>query len=317
MNTHTNKTQENKSQSVGNGVYHVQSNGESAFQFVDNRIETVAQRKLQTVVNNSSKVSQLRSFQREACDIREVKSTKVEDQNRVNKKGLDPIQKVLMRGRDLKAIDDKDGSWEAIFKNDLNIIISVQGAMAGGWQQLTDGINQKLQALPSNVIPPELEKEIADLYTEFATVNFQHNSVLNEAWSRCVDATKDWKSYTKVGGKFKDKFDGVLNEIVVDFPNLQALAKGVVAPKVNKEHMVNKGGAHQGAQTDHVNLMHAGVPPTGSKASLSELHKALHALKSGSGSVNYSALHPQIRKIIEDAQASEEYKEQVFKEHKI
>ena len=42
MNTHANKTQENKSQSVANEVYHVQSGVESAFQFLDNQTETIA-----------------------------------------------------------------------------------------------------------------------------------------------------------------------------------------------------------------------------------------------------------------------------------
>ena len=53
MNTHADKTQENKSQSVANAVSQKKSSGESTFQFVDNRPETVAQRKLQEVVSNS------------------------------------------------------------------------------------------------------------------------------------------------------------------------------------------------------------------------------------------------------------------------
>lgn len=63
MNTHADKTQENKSQSVTNGESQLQSGGESTFQFVDNRPEAVAQRKLQEMANNSSQISQLRGFQ--------------------------------------------------------------------------------------------------------------------------------------------------------------------------------------------------------------------------------------------------------------
>jgi hypothetical protein len=62
MNTHTDKTQENKSQSVANTVSQKQS-GESTFQFEDNRPEAIAQRKLQEMANNSPQVSQLRAFQ--------------------------------------------------------------------------------------------------------------------------------------------------------------------------------------------------------------------------------------------------------------
>lgn len=63
MNTHADKTQENKSQSVANTVSQKQGNGDSTFQFVDNHPEAVAQRKLQEMANNSPRVSQLRSFQ--------------------------------------------------------------------------------------------------------------------------------------------------------------------------------------------------------------------------------------------------------------
>lgn len=63
MNTHADKTQENKSQSVSNGKSHMQSGGESTFQFVDNRPEAIAQRKLQEMANNSPQISQLRAFQ--------------------------------------------------------------------------------------------------------------------------------------------------------------------------------------------------------------------------------------------------------------
>lgn len=63
MHTHDNNTKENKSQSVSNGESLVESSGESTFQFVDNRPEAVAQRKLQEMANNSPHVSQLRTLQ--------------------------------------------------------------------------------------------------------------------------------------------------------------------------------------------------------------------------------------------------------------
>ena len=48
MNTHADKTQENKSQSVANRNIGIKRSDESTYQFVDNRPEAVAQRKLQT-----------------------------------------------------------------------------------------------------------------------------------------------------------------------------------------------------------------------------------------------------------------------------
>lgn len=58
MNTHADKTQENKSQSFSNKISQKLSDDESAFQLVDNRPEAVAQRKLQEMANNSPQVKQ-------------------------------------------------------------------------------------------------------------------------------------------------------------------------------------------------------------------------------------------------------------------
>lgn len=52
MNTHADKLLENKSQSVANVVSQKQNGGESTFQFLDNRPEAIAQRKLQEMANN-------------------------------------------------------------------------------------------------------------------------------------------------------------------------------------------------------------------------------------------------------------------------
>ena len=63
MNTPANKTQEKKNQSVANGDTHVQSSGESAFQFVDNRAEVVEQRQLKSVIQRKTEVSNLSKIQ--------------------------------------------------------------------------------------------------------------------------------------------------------------------------------------------------------------------------------------------------------------
>ena len=77
MNTHADKTQENKSQSVSHGVSQMQSGGESTFQFVDNRPEAVTQRKLQEMADNSPQVQQLRAFQEMANNSPQVSQLKV------------------------------------------------------------------------------------------------------------------------------------------------------------------------------------------------------------------------------------------------
>ncbi|MCI4671743.1 MAG: DUF4157 domain-containing protein [Bacteroidia bacterium] len=73
MNTYADKSQEKKSQSVANTVSQKKSSGDSTLQFVDNRPEAIAQRKLQEMTNNSSRVSQLRAFQEIADNSPQVK----------------------------------------------------------------------------------------------------------------------------------------------------------------------------------------------------------------------------------------------------
>lgn len=62
MNTHVNKIQENKSHSVANAIAQKSNSNKSTFQFVDKRPETIAQRKLQEMVDNSTQVKQLRTY---------------------------------------------------------------------------------------------------------------------------------------------------------------------------------------------------------------------------------------------------------------
>ena len=58
MNTHADKTQENKSNAVANTVSQKKSDSKPTFQFADNRAETIAQKKLQEIANNSPQAKQ-------------------------------------------------------------------------------------------------------------------------------------------------------------------------------------------------------------------------------------------------------------------
>jgi hypothetical protein len=95
MNTHADKTQENKSQSVSNGESQMQSSGESIFQFVDNRPEAVMQRKLKEMANNSPRAMQLKAFQDMANNSPQAKQTaqlqSIEDNHSAQQQN--PIQK--------------------------------------------------------------------------------------------------------------------------------------------------------------------------------------------------------------------------------
>lgn len=63
MNTHADKTQENKSQAAIVRLPKLQNNCNSTFRFEDNRPEAIAQRKLQEAIDNSPRVKQLRVYQ--------------------------------------------------------------------------------------------------------------------------------------------------------------------------------------------------------------------------------------------------------------
>jgi hypothetical protein len=73
MNTHADKKQENKNQVVSAETSQLQSGGKSTFQFINNRPEAVAQRKLQEMANNSPQISQLRAFQEMADNSPQAK----------------------------------------------------------------------------------------------------------------------------------------------------------------------------------------------------------------------------------------------------
>jgi len=63
MNTHVDKANENKSQSSAKSVSQNQSNGESTYQFIDNRPQAIPQKDLQMMANNSTQVTQLKILQ--------------------------------------------------------------------------------------------------------------------------------------------------------------------------------------------------------------------------------------------------------------
>lgn len=62
MQTHSNGSQEHKNESSAAAGPQTQGDGESTFQFIDNRPEAIAQRKLQEIANNSSQATQLQAI---------------------------------------------------------------------------------------------------------------------------------------------------------------------------------------------------------------------------------------------------------------
>ena len=84
MNTHAEKNQENKSQSVASQLFQKRSASAPTFQFVGVHPETIAQRKLQEIADNSPQVKQLRAFQEMAnykTQVRQAAQVKVYSNN--------------------------------------------------------------------------------------------------------------------------------------------------------------------------------------------------------------------------------------------
>ena len=75
MNTHADKTSENKSKANANSLSKLQANRESSVQFIDNRPKAITQGEIHEMANNSPQVSQLRSFQEMANNSPQAKQT--------------------------------------------------------------------------------------------------------------------------------------------------------------------------------------------------------------------------------------------------
>lgn len=75
MNTHADKTQEHTSVTASSAKK--QSSGESTLQFVNNKPEALAQRKLQAMANNSPKAKQLKALQKMASQTVQMRRVSV------------------------------------------------------------------------------------------------------------------------------------------------------------------------------------------------------------------------------------------------
>jgi len=104
MNSHADKKQESKSQASTNSLNNQQSNAEPAFQFVDNRSEAIAQRKLQDIAKNSPQVKKATQLQAMAADYSAQHSKPI--QKKENNTGLPDSLKSGIENLSGYAMDD-------------------------------------------------------------------------------------------------------------------------------------------------------------------------------------------------------------------
>ena len=109
------KPKENKSQSVANAVSKKQGGGESTFQFVDNRPEAVAQRKLQEMANNSPQVKQATQLQVVADNY----SGKLNQPIQLNKVGDDVSTSYGVTAKSDEEVGDFDETQKAMVHRGL------------------------------------------------------------------------------------------------------------------------------------------------------------------------------------------------------
>lgn len=105
MSTHADKTQQNQSQSAAHAEPQKQSGETSMFGFVDNRSESIAQRKIQALANSSSRVSQLEIIQAMADNSAQGRRT-AQLQARVDDASLSEAGPVQKKDNDTGLPDD-------------------------------------------------------------------------------------------------------------------------------------------------------------------------------------------------------------------
>ena len=125
MVTHADKAQEHISQPVSNDKTQIKGGSESTFQFVDNRPEVMAQRKLQGLTNTSPKVQ--RAAQLQAMANQHTYQQQKLIQRRENNTGLPDSLKSGIEGLSGYAMDDVQVHYNSDKPAQLQALAFAQG----------------------------------------------------------------------------------------------------------------------------------------------------------------------------------------------
>lgn len=205
MNTHADKTQENKSQSGSSADSQMISNSQSTFQFVDNRPEAVTQRKLQEIANNSSQAKQAAQFKAMAVNYTNQqhqpyqRQENTPEQSKHAKLRWDKIQAELKKSGEFNT-DETRANVKAYLKEhpeQANMVYSAGGA----W--LANQMNLKMKGERERIGPPEAymgKKE------DKSSANAKHLDKFAKGGHAFIT---DW-AHKRVQGKAKkdDNFEG-------------------------------------------------------------------------------------------------------------
>ena len=174
MNTHEDKTQENKSQAVANSLPQLQSNGESTFQYVDNRPEAITQRKLQESINNSPRVQQLKSYQEMANNSSHVKQI-ISHQAMANNFTSQAAQ--LKENLEEEALQEK---LEPIQKKENNT--GLPDILKSGIEKLSGISLDEVKVHRNSDKPAQLQAHAYAQGTEIHLASGQEKHLPHEAW---------------------------------------------------------------------------------------------------------------------------------------
>lgn len=174
MNTHTEKTQGNKSQSLSNENSQMESIRESAFQFIDNRPEAISQRKLQETANNSPRVKQLKAIQEMAINSPQLKKS-AQLQAVADKYSAQTIQK-----QGLERKETLQGKFNPIQKKENNTVLPDN--LKSGMEKETDMTGKRALDSPSAKLVLMARNYNNDGVTQRA-VNPEEEEKINETLS--------------------------------------------------------------------------------------------------------------------------------------
>jgi hypothetical protein len=255
MNTHADKTHENKSQSVANEVSQEQSFGEPTFQFADNRPEAIAQRKLQEMANNSPQVTQLRALQEIADNCVQSNHSNNFSKTHLTANSNTPVYQMATKikntpqpytynkkhdkvdvGKKMEAWLDKDnpikGQEAGVNASQEELMMRLRKKYLGNQYKKKAGHFVKGHMLNDNLGGTALNK---NLFPITVMANKQHlsyveNKVKARLWS---EQKSTYYEVNVIGNADEDTPTATFNTKIFDWPDITSEDKGDLIEEVN------------------------------------------------------------------------------------
>ncbi len=193
MNTHTDKTQENKSQSAVRNDSSKQNSAEPSFQFADNRPESAAQRKLNEIVNNSLESTQAGQLKSIADNYsgNAIQMAGLEDEELLQGK-FEPVQMMIEEEEPLQGkfntiqkqgLEEEEllqGKFETIQKKENNT--GLPDDLKSGVENLSGQSLDDVKVHYNSAQPAQLNAHAYAQGTDIHVASGQEKHLPHEAW---------------------------------------------------------------------------------------------------------------------------------------